>query len=160
MHRQFTEREWRSIKSMRSDWARLDMFYRHWALKESFIKAIGVGLGFNLQRIEFEVSPIEMEVGKVYAQTKMLLDDEDENWVFEESLLDDKHHVAVALGSTDTYKPPKLKDGPLFSILSYEDLMASAVPITPEDPDYWDNFHSKQELPLRQTSTAKAGTVT
>ncbi|XP_072254748.1 L-aminoadipate-semialdehyde dehydrogenase-phosphopantetheinyl transferase [Pyxicephalus adspersus] len=102
MHRQFTEKEWHSIKSMAGDWAKLDMFYRHWALKESFIKAIGVGLGFSLQRVEFEVSPITMEVGKVYTETRMWLDEEPENWSFEEMLLDDKHHVAVALGDTNT----------------------------------------------------------
>ncbi|KAM3935312.1 L-aminoadipate-semialdehyde dehydrogenase-phosphopantetheinyl transferase [Leptodactylus fuscus] len=160
MHRQFTEREWHSIKSLGSDWARLDMFYRHWALKESFIKAIGVGLGFNLQRVEFEVSPLDMEVGKVYTQTKMLLDGEDENWSFEEMLLDEKHHVAVALGSADTNNHPKSQSETAFTILTYEDLVASAVPITPEDPDYWDNFHSKQELPLRQSSTARGESVT
>ncbi|XP_066442370.1 L-aminoadipate-semialdehyde dehydrogenase-phosphopantetheinyl transferase [Eleutherodactylus coqui] len=160
MHRQFTQREWHSIKSMGSDWAQLDMFYRHWALKESFIKAIGVGLGFNLQRIEFEVLPLHMEPGKVYTQTKMLLDEEVENWSFEEMLLDEKHHVAVALGGTDTNKPSKLQNGTLFTLLTYEDLVASAVPITPEDPDYWDNFYSKPEIPQRQSSTAKTETIT
>ncbi|KAM4043976.1 L-aminoadipate-semialdehyde dehydrogenase-phosphopantetheinyl transferase-like isoform 1-T1 [Anomaloglossus baeobatrachus] len=160
MHRQFTEREWRSINSMGSDWAQLDMFYRHWALKESFIKAIGVGLGFNLQRIEFKVSPVHMEPGKVYTETKMWLDDEDENWVFEETLLDEKHHVSVALGGKDTNKLPKSQEGTLFTVLTYEDLMASALPCAPEDPDYWDNFNSKQEFPRRQNSTAKVETVT
>ncbi|XP_075054919.1 L-aminoadipate-semialdehyde dehydrogenase-phosphopantetheinyl transferase isoform X2 [Mixophyes fleayi] len=164
MHRQFTEREWHSIKSMGSDWAQLDMFYRHWALKESFIKAIGVGLGFNLQRIEFEVFPINMEVGKVYTQTRMWLDDENEDWSFEEMLLDEKHHVAVALGGTDTNKAHDSEDrkmsGSLFTVLTYEDLMASAVPITPEDPNYWDNFHSKQEVPCRQSVKAERTTVT
>lgn len=160
MHRQFTEREWHSIKCMGSDWAQLDMFYRLWALKESFIKAVGVGLGFNLQRIEFEVRPLHMETARVYTQTKMRLDDEDENWSFEEMLLDEKHHVAVALGGTDANKPPKSENGTTFTILTYEDLMASAVPITPEDPDYWDNFHSKQEFPRRQSSTAVSETVT
>ncbi|XP_075707698.1 L-aminoadipate-semialdehyde dehydrogenase-phosphopantetheinyl transferase [Rhinoderma darwinii] len=160
MHRQFTEREWHSIKSMGSDWAQLDMFYRHWALKESFIKAIGVGLGFNLQRIQFEVSPLHMDMGQVYTQTKMWLDDEEEDWSFEEILLDEKHHVAVALGSPGTKKPSKSQNETLFTILTYKDLMASAVPITPEDADYWDNFHSKQELPRRQSSTAVTETVT
>ncbi|KAG9491364.1 hypothetical protein GDO78_000065 [Eleutherodactylus coqui] len=160
MHRQFTQREWHSIKSMGSDWAQLDMFYRHWALKESFIKAIGVGLGFNLQRIEFGVLPLHMEPGKVYTQTKMLLDEEVENWSFEEMLLDEKHHVAVALGGTDTNKPSKLQNGTLFTLLTYKDLVASAVPITPEDPHYWDNFYSKPEIPQRQSSTAKTETIT
>ncbi|XP_073518178.1 L-aminoadipate-semialdehyde dehydrogenase-phosphopantetheinyl transferase isoform X2 [Phyllobates terribilis] len=159
MHRQFTDREWLSIRSAGSDGAQLDTFYRHWALKESFIKAIGVGLGFNLQRIEFEVSPIHMEPGKVYTQTKMWLDDdEDKNWSFEETLLDEKHHVAVALGGKDTNKGPPSQEGTLFTVLTYEDLMASALPITPEDPDYWDNFQSKQEFPQRQNSTAKVVT--
>ncbi|KAM4045513.1 L-aminoadipate-semialdehyde dehydrogenase-phosphopantetheinyl transferase-like [Anomaloglossus baeobatrachus] len=102
---------------------------RTMALKESFIKAIGVGLGFNLQRIEFEVSPVHMEPGKVYTETKMWLDDEDENWAFEE--------------------------GTLITVLTYEDLMASALPIAPEDSDYWDNFNSKQEFLWRQISATK-----
>ncbi|KFO76284.1 L-aminoadipate-semialdehyde dehydrogenase-phosphopantetheinyl transferase, partial [Cuculus canorus] len=84
MKRQFTEAEWDVIKSMSNEWMQLDMFHRHWALKESFLKAIGVGIGFNLQRIEFHVSPLELEIGKVYKETKMLLDgDKEEDWIFE-----------------------------------------------------------------------------
>ncbi|XP_027489701.1 L-aminoadipate-semialdehyde dehydrogenase-phosphopantetheinyl transferase isoform X1 [Corapipo altera] len=99
MKRQFTETEWDVIKSMSNEWMQLDMFYRHWALKESFLKAIGVGIGFNLQRIEFNVSPLQLEVGQVYKETKMLLDGEkEEEWTFEETRFDDHHHVAVALG--------------------------------------------------------------
>ncbi|MEE6472859.1 hypothetical protein FKM82_009747 [Ascaphus truei] len=132
MNRQFTEREWGSIKSMNNDRTRLDMFYRHWALKESFIKAIGVGLGFNLQQIEFEVSPKNMEIGKIYKETKMWLDGEQEEWSFE--------NEKVA--------------GIPFTVLTFEDLVASAVSMAPEDPDYWDNFQSKQEVPFRQRSNA------
>ncbi|NXY49543.1 ADPPT transferase, partial [Ceuthmochares aereus] len=84
MKRQFTEAEWDVIKSMSTELEQLHMFYRHWALKESFLKAIGVGIGFNLQRIEFHVSPLELERGKVYKETKMLLDgDKEEKWIFE-----------------------------------------------------------------------------
>ncbi|KFV98686.1 L-aminoadipate-semialdehyde dehydrogenase-phosphopantetheinyl transferase, partial [Fulmarus glacialis] len=84
MKRQFTETEWGVIKSMSNEWMQLDMFHRHWALKESFLKAVGVGIGFNLQRIEFHVSPLQLEIGKVYKETKMLLDgDKEEEWMFE-----------------------------------------------------------------------------
>ncbi|XP_015482451.1 L-aminoadipate-semialdehyde dehydrogenase-phosphopantetheinyl transferase isoform X1 [Parus major] len=104
MKRQFTETEWDVIKSMSNEWMQLDMFYRHWALKESFLKAIGVGIGFNLQRIEFNVSPLQLEIGKVYKETKMLLDGEkEEEWTFEETRLDDHHHVAVALGKQEGF---------------------------------------------------------
>ncbi|KAM4702469.1 L-aminoadipate-semialdehyde dehydrogenase-phosphopantetheinyl transferase [Discoglossus pictus] len=154
MNRQFTQKEWSSIKCMSSDWTRLDMFYRHWALKESFIKAIGVGLGFNLQRIEFDVSPIKMEVGNVYTETKMWLDEEKEKWTFEEVMLDHQHHVAVALEETDALQQKNSENinqpGTMFTVLSFEDLMASAVPMAPEDPSYWESFNSKQAVPLRQ----------
>ncbi|KAK4828701.1 hypothetical protein QYF61_000539 [Mycteria americana] len=84
---------------------------KHWsklsgeeALKESFLKAVGVGIGFNLQRIEFNVSPLQLEIGKVYKETKMLLDgDKEEEWMFEEIRLDDHHHVAVALGKQEEF---------------------------------------------------------
>ncbi|XP_018103788.1 L-aminoadipate-semialdehyde dehydrogenase-phosphopantetheinyl transferase isoform X1 [Xenopus laevis] len=101
MNRQFTEKEWNSIRSMNNDWARLDMFYRHW-----------------------------------------------------EILLDNQHHVAVALGELDhlQHQSPKIGDVAenTFTLLNFEDLMVSAIPMSDEDPDYWINFQSKQELPFRQ----------
>lgn len=37
-----------------------------------------------MQRIEFNVSPLQLEIGKVYKETKMLLDGEkEEEWTFE-----------------------------------------------------------------------------
>ncbi|XP_069496823.1 L-aminoadipate-semialdehyde dehydrogenase-phosphopantetheinyl transferase isoform X1 [Ambystoma mexicanum] len=160
MNRQFTDTEWKSIKSMESEWTQLDTFYRHWALKESFIKAIGIGVGFNLQRIEFHASPLHMEVGKLYKETKMLLDGvEEEGWLFEETRLDDLHHVAVAIGRPDGFGDHHcnlMHEGDAdrikkqFTLLSFDDLVASAVPMYPEDPPYWESFISKQETPSRQ----------
>ncbi|KAF7470279.1 Hypothetical predicted protein [Marmota monax] len=50
MKRKFTNKEWETIRiSFKDEWTQLVMFYRNWAPKESFIKAIGVGLGFELQ---------------------------------------------------------------------------------------------------------------
>uniref|UniRef100_A0A8C9FEM5 L-aminoadipate-semialdehyde dehydrogenase-phosphopantetheinyl transferase n=1 Tax=Pavo cristatus TaxID=9049 RepID=A0A8C9FEM5_PAVCR len=152
MKRQFTETEWHVIKSMNNEWMQLDMFHRHWALKESFLKAIGVGIGFNLQRIEFNVSPLQMEIGKVYNETQMLLDGEkEEEWTFEETRLDDDHHIAVALGKQEGFGQQHTDvcsmqhHRPQFTLLTFEDLVAPGIPITPEDSAYWDNFCSKQE---------------
>lgn len=48
------------------------------------MKAIGVGIGFDLQRIEFNVSPVDLEVGKTYNETIVHLDGEEEKeWTFE-----------------------------------------------------------------------------
>ncbi|MBN3309530.1 L-aminoadipate-semialdehyde dehydrogenase-phosphopantetheinyl transferase [Amia ocellicauda] len=160
MTRQFTDHEWRVIKTAGPEWTQLDMFYRHWALKESFIKAIGTGVGFNLQRVEFHVSPLDMSVGRVYKDTRMYLDGEEEDgWVFEECMLDADHHVAVALG-----KPDKMNDdcslafynpiAPEFTMLSFSDLVSGAVPLTEEDLSYWENFQSKPDAPRRQSATS------
>ncbi|XP_063161902.1 L-aminoadipate-semialdehyde dehydrogenase-phosphopantetheinyl transferase isoform X2 [Candoia aspera] len=130
MKRQFTEEEWGVIKSMKNEWLQLDMFYRHWALKESFIKAIGIGIGFDLQRIEFNVSPVELEVGKTYNETIILLDGEEEKeWTFE----------VIPTNKT------------AFTSLTFNDLVASAIPLTPEDPACWESFCSRQEMPAQQS---------
>ncbi|XP_076832381.1 L-aminoadipate-semialdehyde dehydrogenase-phosphopantetheinyl transferase [Brachyhypopomus gauderio] len=157
MTRQFTELEWEKIQSAGSNWDQLDMFYRHWALKESFIKAIGTGLGFNLQRAEFHVSPTKMQEGQVYCQTRMYLDgEEEEDWTFEECLLDKYHHVAVALAKPEhlTTNDAGISSGatlPKFTLLSFGDLVSGATPLSDEDPAYWESFRRKLEAPVRQS---------
>uniref|UniRef100_A0A1A8E8A8 L-aminoadipate-semialdehyde dehydrogenase-phosphopantetheinyl transferase n=1 Tax=Nothobranchius kadleci TaxID=1051664 RepID=A0A1A8E8A8_NOTKA len=152
MTRQFTAYEWSTIQSAGSEYQQLAMFYRHWTLKESFIKAIGTGLGFNLQRVEFHLSSEPLTQGRVLRLTKMHLDEEEEGeWLFEESLLDAEHHVAVALGPEDragTATPPPPTT--TFTLLSFDELIASASPLTEEDPAYWDEFKMKDEAPQRQ----------
>lgn len=60
------------------------MFSVPQALKESFIKAIGVGLGFELQRLEFDMSPLNLDIGQVYKETRLFLDGKEEKeWAFE-----------------------------------------------------------------------------
>ncbi|KAM4742338.1 LOW QUALITY PROTEIN: L-aminoadipate-semialdehyde dehydrogenase-phosphopantetheinyl transferase [Anableps anableps] len=154
MTRQFTAHEWSTIQSVGSEHQQLAAFYRHWTLKESFIKAIGTGLGFNLQRAEFHLSPELLTQGMVLHQTKMHLDEEPEElWVFEESLLDADHHVAVALGPADRAVSMPLPAPATFTLLSFSELIASASPLTEEDPAYWDSFRMKAEAPQRQRNT-------
>uniref|UniRef100_A0A8C8CCL9 L-aminoadipate-semialdehyde dehydrogenase-phosphopantetheinyl transferase n=1 Tax=Oncorhynchus tshawytscha TaxID=74940 RepID=A0A8C8CCL9_ONCTS len=132
MTRQFTDYEWSVIRRAGSEWEQLTMFYRHWALKESFIKAIGTGLGFNLQRAEFHLSPEPIAEGKVCRRTTMHLDEEEEEvWAFE--------------------PPPALTDPPpSFTFLSFSDLISMATPLFEEDSAYWENFQKKAEAPERQ----------
>ena len=66
------------------------------ALKESFIKAIGTGLGFNLQRVEFHLAPEPLTQKHVLRQTKMHLDEEEEeDWIFEVSLVSVKGQKVI-----------------------------------------------------------------
>ncbi|KAF6720884.1 L-aminoadipate-semialdehyde dehydrogenase-phosphopantetheinyl transferase [Oryzias melastigma] len=136
MTRQFTPHEWSVIQSAGSEREQLATFHRHWTLKESFIKAIGTGLGFNLQRVEFHLSPEPLRPGSVLRQTKMLLDEEpEEAWIFES--------LASWLA------PPPPPPSP-FTLLSFSELIASASPLTEEDPAYWESFRMKAEAPQRR----------
>ncbi|KAF0030532.1 hypothetical protein F2P81_017263 [Scophthalmus maximus] len=87
MTRQFTAYEWSIIQSAAADHRQLAAFYRHWALKESFIKAIGTGLDFDLQRAEFHLPSEPPSQDQVLRQTKMHLDGKEEgDWIFEHIL--------------------------------------------------------------------------
>uniref|UniRef100_A0A8C9KU00 holo-[acyl-carrier-protein] synthase n=1 Tax=Panthera tigris altaica TaxID=74533 RepID=A0A8C9KU00_PANTA len=127
------------------------------ALKESFIKALGVGLGFELQRLEFDISPLNLDIGQVYKETRLFLDGEEEKeWAFEESKIDEHHFVAVALRKPDGSRrqgvPAQDDSKPTprqFSVLTFNDLISSAVPMTPEDPSFWDCFCFTEEIPIR-----------
>lgn len=151
MTRQFTPYEWSVIRSAGSEQQQLAAFYRHWALKESFIKAIGTGLGFNLQRVEFHLSPKPLTQSQPVRQTTMHLDEEEQDdWLFEESLLDDDHQVAVALGADTSSLSVPLPAPCPFALLSFSDLIGSASPLTDEDPSYWESFSAKADGPQRQ----------
>ncbi|XP_060090850.1 L-aminoadipate-semialdehyde dehydrogenase-phosphopantetheinyl transferase isoform X2 [Heteronotia binoei] len=78
-----------------------------------------------------------------------------------ETRLDNCHHVAVALGkpeeSKEKYAKVPCRDvtQTAFTMLAFDDLVASAVPLTPEDPACWDNFCSRQDSPARQSSNSR-----
>uniref|UniRef100_A0A3Q3KI79 L-aminoadipate-semialdehyde dehydrogenase-phosphopantetheinyl transferase n=1 Tax=Monopterus albus TaxID=43700 RepID=A0A3Q3KI79_MONAL len=126
-----------------SEHQQLAAFYRHWALKESFIKAIGTGLGFNLQRVEFHLSSKPLNQEQVLRHTKMHLDEEEEeDWLFE--------HLTVIPKRQDFSLPSSRPPPTTFTLLSFSDLIASACPLTEEDPADWENFKMKAEAPQRQ----------
>ncbi|XP_072040698.1 L-aminoadipate-semialdehyde dehydrogenase-phosphopantetheinyl transferase-like isoform X2 [Amphiura filiformis] len=146
MRRQFTPHEWETIKGAGSEWDQLEMFYRHWCLKESYVKATGTGLGVSLQRIEFHPKTMVLKQDVIIKDTELYFDgDLQSSWRFEETKLDEDHCVAVALNRDNQDEPP-----PHFKILSFTDLTSSAIPILPEDENFWTIFASKEEKPKRQ----------
>jgi 4'-phosphopantetheinyl transferase len=51
----FAPQEWAVINQTKDcDRSCLTEFYRHWAMKEAYIKALGTGLSYDLQRVRFE----------------------------------------------------------------------------------------------------------
>jgi 4'-phosphopantetheinyl transferase len=53
MRQSFATLEWSVIRSRATPVEQLRQFFLFWTLKESFIKNIGIGLGLDLQRMEF-----------------------------------------------------------------------------------------------------------
>ncbi|XP_066286534.1 L-aminoadipate-semialdehyde dehydrogenase-phosphopantetheinyl transferase-like [Branchiostoma lanceolatum] len=144
MRRQFTDHEWSTIKTPNSEWEQLKLFYRHWCLKESYVKALGVGIGFELQRIDFHLKTPQVRTGEVSQDTQVYIDGTHQpDWLFQESALDDTHCAAVAIqGLTQAVSDP-----PPFRVLEFSELTGVAQPLLPEDVSYWESFRNKKERP-------------
>lgn len=92
----FTPFEWMIIRSGGPDSdSMLDQFYRHWCMKEAYVKAVGVGLGFELHRAEFHYDKdmIWGDLAHVYIDGIVATE-----WQFFLHKLDPEHWVCVATG--------------------------------------------------------------
>lgn len=97
----FSTLEWDKIVNAGSDKLILDEFYRYWSLKEAFVKAIGTGVGYRLDSLEFPQTRGTNIVARVDGQ-------ELQDWKFQVSELGRGHTVCVAKGhpsfATESYK--------------------------------------------------------
>lgn len=137
MRRQFTFREWGNIrKGNRKE--QLLNFYRHWCLKESYVKAVGVGIGMNLLSLDFNVSKTLKDI---VTSTQLEIDGKlEDSWRFEEQLLDDQHCVCVALNPASSLPQP-------FQLLEVEDLLLPEYPELPGRDQWAADFETKEEEP-------------
>lgn len=86
-----TDHEWNCVVCDNSPDEMLTEFYRYWCLKEAFVKAIGAGVGFGLQRLEFHHVHwvnISVHIDGV----------ESSNWRFWLFKLDEVHLASIARG--------------------------------------------------------------
>lgn len=138
MTRHFADSEWHTIKSCSSEKAQIAMFCRHWSLKESYVKAVGVGITINLQDIRFKINTPCLSKDNVINDTELFVKNAKQGWQFQETLLDDEHCVSVAINNkTDN------NDGILFKQLQFNDLLNNFVPLHEEDEGYSNKFFSK-----------------
>jgi len=147
MKRQFTTEEWSQICDENLKLSeQAENFFRFWTLKESFVKAIGHGLGFNLQRLSFFIhSPLQ--VHSLTKDTVLFVDEvKQENWNFEETLLDSEHCVCIATKMCQELESPtteNLSDKDKFSLLTCETLLSDMKPLTKSSDEVWSNFCQK-----------------
>ncbi|XP_019763362.2 L-aminoadipate-semialdehyde dehydrogenase-phosphopantetheinyl transferase [Dendroctonus ponderosae] len=139
MNRNFSTLEWRQIYAPKSPAEQLNMFCRLWALKESYTKAIGLGITMKLSEISFKISsPLTKE--RFTCDSKLFVDGEElTGWAFHEVLLDDFHCVAVA-----TDRPV---DEVQFKELDFSELVRNAEAFQPPDESYCLDYFKKAEKP-------------
>jgi 4'-phosphopantetheinyl transferase len=99
-------------------------------LKEAYIKALGIGLGFDLKRAEFQQENWSFDSKRlssiVETTTKLSVDGIlQDRWRFEQHYLDEKHPVAVALGPLDSKPQLQLEDPKPFQFLSATELFGT-----------------------------------
>ena len=140
MGRNFSPSEWEEIKRPSLESEKISMFCRHWALKESYVKATGTGVTVSLEALDFRTNSILTDKS-VTSDTVLYINGTEQNWLFEESLLDSEHCVAVALQG----KPRA--QGNLFRVINCNELFANAVPSFPIDSGYTEKYFGKEEHP-------------
>ena len=107
MTKQFTDKEWQTIRKSGKDEQQLQTFFRHWTLKESYVKAIGTGLNLDLKTLEFHLQSEELVEGKVEEGTGLWLDGKKTDlWKFYETKLDCEHFVSVAMEGIEEKPEP------------------------------------------------------
>jgi len=118
MRRQFTDEEWMSISGNQcvSDEDKLATFFRHWTLKESYVKAVGTGLNLDLRTLNFKIDE-DLNPNCVITSSTLQISGRLTPWKFEESVLDEEHVVSVALTDND-----EIENIPKFSVLRIDQI--------------------------------------
>ncbi|KOC65331.1 L-aminoadipate-semialdehyde dehydrogenase-phosphopantetheinyl transferase [Habropoda laboriosa] len=144
MNRTFSSSEWEEIKDLSlNESEQVSMFCRHWALKESYVKAIGKGIITDLGALSFKTNS-ELIENLVATDTVLYINNIKQKWLFEETLLPSQHCVAVALQKNE--EAPKSENN-TFKILSSGELLANSIPLFPLDFEYAEKYLKKEEHP-------------
>ncbi|KAK7575553.1 hypothetical protein V9T40_011839 [Parthenolecanium corni] len=143
MKKQFSIEEWNILKKPEySEQEVCRMFYRLWCLKESYLKATGMGLTESLKDVSFVIKEEKLLESKFTVSTEVFVCGELlKDWSFHEIIIDNDTFVAVALS------PPCEPLTDEFQFLTFDELVSEAEEIIPFDQDYCDNFFKKQNLP-------------
>lgn len=153
MHRTFTPNEWHFIKARSNENQQTAAFMRHWCLKESYVKNIGVGITINLQSIDFQLSTEYLNMDNIVRNSMVSVDRKLlNNWAFEESMLDDDHCIAVAVKNPSSQYFEIDQNEYRFQVIDFETLMQDAIKIRPLltiDTEYSRQIFSKE---LKKTS--------
>ncbi|XP_071445511.1 L-aminoadipate-semialdehyde dehydrogenase-phosphopantetheinyl transferase [Hetaerina americana] len=154
MSRQFSKNEWDNIRKagkdtlmqMQKDESMLKMFCRNWCLKESYVKATGTGITVDLQSISFRIPSEVLSANHISKDSAVFLNGVAMNeWIFEESLVNDEHCVAVAIFRKE--KNQSDLGNEIFKHIDLDELLSGSIPVSAEDRTFCEDFISKEEKP-------------
>lgn len=154
--REFTSAEWETVEEVAEDRQKCVNFTRLWCLKESYIKAIGLGLSFRMNRIDFRFPEehkyqLSMKAlkGGLVSDTIVLLDGTmATDWRFHLTALDDEHMVGLAY-KFETPNRFHLEAGDLFEELPVWSIVKSLDPMAVSSEDDWDLFCQRSIKTMR-----------
>lgn len=139
MKNNFSDVEWVSINKHSTEKERLKKFMRHWCLKESYVKNIGVGITVDLQKISFEIIEDTLSTFNIVESTILSINDVSlADWKFEEHLIDEDHCVAVAL-----YGLKEFRTSP-FRLITQKELLQNSNRVTEDDDKYCELILTKK----------------
>lgn len=142
MTRQFSEHEWKTVRSFPTEMEQITCFYRLWCLKESYVKNTGFGITVPLNQISFDVKTPKLHVGMFCTDT--ILYERNvlkKDWIFEETLLDEKYAVAVSLKMEDLMGHKSVP----YHFLTFEELVQEATPLHEPCASFCISFMNKKD---------------
>lgn len=140
MDRNFSTTEWRTIKQCATEREQLASFMRHWCLKESYVKNIGVGITVDLRSISFDTKGELNQSTTPRTDTTVEVHDPQPNWSFHEYLLDADHIATVSL--QNSVREQSVPDA--FELVDFETLMQNAKPFLEVDEEYCHQIMEKE----------------
>mmetsp|Transcript_4766 Transcript_4766/g.14137 ORF Transcript_4766/g.14137 Transcript_4766/m.14137 type:complete len:782 (-) Transcript_4766:51-2396(-) len=128
----FSDEEWRTIRGAGGVEAQRAEFYRHWSLKEAYVKAEGRGLGVDLTTISFTLRPDSGNSAlRKHADLIVKGKSLDPAWTFLLEKLDPKHVVALARGAPQHCFPDFSRELPLPVLSAAQHREGLALPSPP-----------------------------
>ena len=114
----FTDLEWKLIYSYNDKILQYKEFYKLWTMKESYLKAIGIGIGYELKNVEFlQVKDQQYQV-KSYDKNYTHLD---KTWYIETIDIDHEHIISIMYSKNNQYN--RSNDKHLFEFVSLSQLI-------------------------------------
>jgi 4'-phosphopantetheinyl transferase len=138
--KKFTEQEYDLIGRNATN------FYRLWSLKESYVKWLGIGLGFPLLRLNFHLRREEFSTSEIISDTSLQIAQQRLSDIlrFDEQIIPlnavEQQVITVCLSSTNPC--------PAFVQLTIDDILHGCTPFAKNKEDRvmsWESFQMKRQ---------------